>query len=99
MRTVTFLGLFLSSFCDVAECIVLLGAPVLLGRVIAIKVCPWSAMVFVWVVSVKWHPPEYKDPMFPSRPLHCNKMINDLYCKAVADKCISTVGLDIINLS
>ena len=33
-------------------------------------------MVLVQVVHVKWQPHEYQDPRFPSRALHCNKMIN-----------------------
>ena len=44
---------------------------------------PWggvhSATVFEWVVHVKWHPPEYQDPRFSRRALHCKKMIHVIH--------------------
>lgn len=36
----------------------LLGAPLLLRSAVAMGACTWSAVVFVWVVSVIWFPHE-----------------------------------------
>lgn len=44
---------FVSSFCGVSVCIVLLGQ--CWWGAAAMRVCTWSAVVFRWVVLVKWH--------------------------------------------
>lgn len=60
---VKFFGPFLSSSCSVVELLVL---P--LGR---------TVLMFGWVVHVKGHSHmNARNPTFPSRTPHCNKMVN-----------------------
>ena len=61
--SVTFLSPFLSGFCVVVGCIVLLG-PLPSRDTWTTMGYTWSATMFGWVVHVKWHPHERQDSNF-----------------------------------
>lgn len=61
------LGEFLSRFCSMLGCTVLLRG------------CAWSSMVFGWVMRVNWHPHEFQCQRFPGRTIHCDETIHVIY--------------------
>lgn len=63
--------------CRVAVSIVLLGQ--CWWGAAAMRVGTMSAVVFRWVVLVRWHQHELQDPRFSSRTFDCNEMINVIH--------------------